>query len=276
MLRIDIDGARLTIVRFRDGSFNFNLPRAATRPPPQRPNPVPLRFALRVRNLQIELREPSAYDASAKDLRVGSVAIEASVDTGAVTQYRARGSFEERRLEPFTVGGRIDAVAGYAMHHAQAPRFPMRALANYLADTPAVRILAGEGRNFDARLYALGVVPNATPSYHVSLRLDVNGGRLGINALAAPIENLRARLEVIDNAFFVRGAHATLAGIHLRIDGGAYDFTGALTGGAKLRLASREPAISPRYGKRLRSRADSRFPERRDLACSCTGRSTTR
>ncbi len=236
LLRIDIDGARLTIIRFRDGSFNFNLPRAAARPPPERLNPVPLRFALRVRNLQVELREPSAYDASAKDLRVGSVAIEASIDTGAVTQYRARGSFVERRPEPFTVGGRIDAVAGYAMHRAQAPLFPVRALANYLADTPAVRILAGEGRNFDARLYALGVVPNATPSYHVSLRLDVNGGRLGLNALAAPIENLRARLEVIDNAFFVRGAHATLAGIHLRIDGGAYDFTGALTGGAKLRL----------------------------------------
>ncbi len=236
LLRIDIDSARLTIVRFRDGSFNFNLPRFAVNPAPRRANPVPLRFTLRVRNLQVELREPSAYDASAKDLRVRSVAIEASVDTGRVTQYRARGAFEESSLEPFTVGGRVDAVAGYATHHAQARRFPVRALANYLADTPAVRILAGQGRNFDARLYALGVVPNATPNYHVSLRLDVNGGRLGLNVLAAPIENLRARLEVIDNAFFVRGAHATLAGIRLRIDGGAYDLNGALTGGAKLRL----------------------------------------
>ena len=70
---------------------------------------------------------------------------------------------------PFTIVGTIDAERGYAMHRARAARFPLRALANYFADTPVVRILKGRARNFDARLFAFDVQPNVAPSYHVNL-----------------------------------------------------------------------------------------------------------
>ncbi|MGB8908282.1 MAG: translocation/assembly module TamB domain-containing protein [Candidatus Cybelea sp.] len=234
---IQIDGAKLTLLRFRDGSFNFNIPRAPSGPPvPQPSNPVPLRFSLRVRDAQVELREPAAYDVSAKYLRVDGITADASIDTAALTRYQASGAFEQARREPFTLSGRSDAIAGFAMHRARAPYFPVRALANYFADTAAVRILGGEGRNFDARLYALGVEPGETPQYHVGLRLDVDSGRLALTALAAPVENFRAHLELVDGTFFVQGARAALAGIPLRIDGGVFDITGALTGAAELRL----------------------------------------
>ena len=233
---LEVDGAKLTLLRFRGGSFNLNLPHPAPRTAPQRLNPVPLRFTIRVRDSQIELREPTAYDPSAKDLRVTGITLDASIDTATVTQYRARGAFEERRPEPFAIAGRVDAVAGYAVHHAAAPYFPVRALANYMADTAAVRILAGDGRNFDARLYALGVSPNEAPHYHASLRLDVEAGRLALQSLAAPVVGIHARLEVVDSTFFVRAAGGSLAGIPLAFSGGVYDFTGALTGRAQLRL----------------------------------------
>lgn len=234
----EVDGAKLTLIRYKDGSFNLSLPSggAAAPPAPQRINEVPIRCSLRVRDTQIDLREPAAYDASARELRVTGITVDAAVDTAGVTHYRASGAFQERRAEPFTIAGRVDTRAGYAMHHAQAAYFPARALANYFADTAAVRILGGEGRNLDARMYALGVEPNVAPHYHVSLQLDVNGGRLALPALAAPVEGLNARLQVIDNAFFVREASANLAGLPLHIEGGAYDFTGALTGRAQLRL----------------------------------------
>ena len=238
LLGVEIAGAKLTLIRFRDGSFNLTLPRAAAQiPAPQRLNPVPLRFWVRARNVRIELREPAAYDPSARVVRVEGIAAEGDVDTAAVTRYRARGAFAGTRVEPFTVAGRIDARAGYAIHHATAATFPMRELANYFADTPAVRVLGGTARNLDARVYALGVEPNAAPNYHVSLHLDVDGGRLALQAIDAPVENMRARLELIDNAFFVRGASATLAGVPLAITGGAYDFDGSVTGRAQLRLA---------------------------------------
>lgn len=234
--RIDVIGAKLTLIRFRDGSFDIAIPQGAPARGPQRINAVPLRFALRVRDARLELREPYAYDPSAKVIRVQGIDVDASVDTAQTTQYRATGAFAEAVPEPFAVAGRIDATAGYAMHHATARYFPLRALANYFADTAAVRVLGGNAHDFDARIYALGVTPEVSPAYHVSLRLDVDGGRLALQTLSAPVEQMRARVQLVDNAFFVREAHGVLAGIPLTFTGGAYDFDGSVTGRARLRL----------------------------------------
>lgn len=234
---IEVDRPRLTLIRFKDGSFNVAIPSGgAPAPAPLRVNPVPIRFGFRVTDARIELREPSAYEASAKRLRVDGIVVDGLIDTAAVTRYTVLGAFEESRREPFTIAGRIDAIAGYAIHHARAAYFPARALANYGADTPAVRVLGGEARNFDAKLYALDVMPNQSPHYHVGMSLDVRDARLAIVALAAPVEHLNAHLGVIDNAVYVRDASAGLAGLPLHIDGGVYDFTGGLTGKAQLRL----------------------------------------
>lgn len=234
---IDVAGARATLTRFRDGSFSIGFPQSgAAVPGPQRVNPVPLRLHVTLRDAQIELREPSAYDASAKVIRIAGINADADVDTAAITHYSVRGAFVRESPEPFTIVGTVDALRGYALHHAHATRFPLRGLANYFADTPQVRILHATAENFDARLYSLGVAPNLSPSYHVSLSVDVRDGRLALAALSAPIEQFRARVELVDNAFYVDRADAVLAGIPLRIVGGAYDFTGALTGAAQLRL----------------------------------------
>jgi len=234
---VDVAGARVTLTRFRDGSFDIGLPRSGPAVPgPQRVNPVPLRLHAKLRDTQIELLEPTAYDPSAKVISIEGIDADADVNTAAVTRYRVNGAFELATREPFTIVGTVDALRGYAIHHAHAARFPLRGLANYFADTPQVRIQQATAQNFDARLYALGVAPNASPSYHVSLSMDVRDGRLALAALSAPIEQFRAHVELVDNAFYVDRADAMLAGIPLRIVGGAYDFTGALTGGAQLRL----------------------------------------
>lgn len=230
-------GIRLTLTRFRDGSFNLSFPGAAPASGPQRVNPVPLRFHARIADAQIDLREPTAFDQSARDVRIERIEADGDVDTAETTRYRISGAFEERKAEPFLVRGKIDAVAGFAMHRATAARFPLRALANYFAQSPDVRILRGEARDFDATIYALGVQPDVAPSYHVSLRLDVADGRLALTTLALPIDHINARLRVVDDTFFVDGAGASLAKIPLAIRGGIFDLTGRLTGGAKLRLA---------------------------------------
>jgi hypothetical protein len=235
---IEITLAKLTVVKFRDGSYNFNIPGAGPPGPPlpQAPVTVPLRFFVRMHNASMELREPGAYDVSAKDVLIRDFNVDASVDSAKVTSYRASGMFRERANEPFTIVGRIDSIRSFAIHHAHAPRFPLRALSNYFADTPAVRILRGRARNFDARLYSLEVQPNVAPSYHVNLTLDVDGGRMALSSLAEPIEGIRGHLQLVDNAFFLKRVDGTLAGIPLEITGGIYDLTGELTGGAQLHL----------------------------------------
>ncbi len=236
LLGIDVSDATVTLTRYRDGSFNVSIP-GGPAVTPSRVNPVPMAFSVRVRGLRFELREPAAYDESARSVRIGGISVEGKIDTAAVTKYHVSGAFETRRHpDPFTVDGRVDAIRGYADHRARARVFPLRALANYFADTAAVRVLRGAARNFDAEIYALGVVPNVAPEYHVSLSLDMEGGRIALQPLAAPIDSVRARLHVIDNVFYVRHATAMLTGIPLSIEGGVYDLTGGLTGRQQLRV----------------------------------------
>jgi TamB, inner membrane protein subunit of TAM complex len=238
LLGIEVSDATVTLTRYRDGSFNVSFPQGGPAPAAApRVNPVPIAFSVRVRGLRLDLREPAAYDESARSVRIGDIDVDGKIDTAAVTEYRASGAFvTRRRSDPFTIAGRVDAVRGFADHRARARVFPLRALANYFADTAAVRILHGAARNFDAEIYALGVVPNVAPEYHVSLSLDMEGGRIALQSLAAPIESVRARLHLIDNTFYVRNATATLTGIPLRIEGGVYDLSGGLTGRQQLRV----------------------------------------
>jgi len=237
LLAIEATGARLTLTRLANGGFDLPIAQSGPASGPARVNSVPLNFAFGVRDASVELREPNAYDETAHNVRIDAVDAAGTIDTAGLTSYRVTGDFHEHRLEPFRVIGKIDAVAGYAMHHATAARFPLRALANYFAQTPDVRILRGGARNFDALVYALGVTPNAPPQYHVTLRLDVRGGSLALTPLALPIDNVSGRMRVVDNAFFIDGAQATLAGIPLHIRGGVYDLAGRVTGVAQLRVA---------------------------------------
>ncbi|HXM05907.1 MAG TPA: hypothetical protein VN936_00520, partial [Candidatus Acidoferrum sp.] len=238
---IDVDAAKLSIVRASDGTYNFlgppprnGLPQAQL---PFEVDNVPVRFTLRMRDTSVELLEPAAYDSSARRVVIDGFTVDASIDTAAVSRYRARGAFAgSRREDPFTIDGTMDAVRGYAMHRARAARFPLRALANYFADSPVIRVLKGRARNFDARLYALDVRPNVTPDYHANLQLDIDGGSLALAMLAAPVENVRGRVQLVDDTFFLRRVDARLAGVALHITGGIYDFGGGLTGSPQLRL----------------------------------------
>ncbi|MGB6521312.1 MAG: hypothetical protein WBE83_06045, partial [Candidatus Cybelea sp.] len=89
LVDVDAAGIKLTLTRFRNGSFDIALPGAG--PPPAGPQPVnavPLRFHARVRDVQVELREPTAFDQSARTIRINGINGEASVDSAAVTSYR--------------------------------------------------------------------------------------------------------------------------------------------------------------------------------------------
>ena len=237
LLGVDANGIRITLTRLANGEFNVPIGGGGAPSGPQRPNGVPLNFTFHIADAAVELREENASDESARSIRIDNVAANGNLDSAGVTQYRVTGAFQERRSEPFVVTGKIDTIAGFAMHHATAQRFPLRALSNYFAQTPDVRILRGGARNFDALAYAMNVVPNVAPEYHVSLRLDVNQGRLALTPLAEPIDDVVGRMRVVDNAFFIENATARLAGIPLTIRGGVYDLAAGLTGHQQLRVA---------------------------------------
>jgi hypothetical protein len=237
---IDLLGAEVTVERFPDGGFNFTPPSPAPQfvATPQRPsvNPVPWRFTVSVKDSSLQLREPSAYDRVARDIKVEDFNGNADVDSAHRTHYSSKAAFHTEPPEPFTIAGTIDAVRGFAMHRARARRFPLRALANYFTDTAAVRILCGHARDLDARLYSLEVEPNVAPSYHANLKVDIDDASMALATLDAPIKSVRGRLQLVDSTVFLRHMHATLTGIKLHLAGGIYDLLGTASGQPQLRL----------------------------------------
>ena len=97
LLGAELSGARVTLTRFRDGTFNLSLPQSGPAVPlPERTNPVPLHFSLRVRGLQLELREPAAFEESAKTVRVRDVSADGNGHASAFIDVAVQVNLGER------------------------------------------------------------------------------------------------------------------------------------------------------------------------------------
>ena len=159
------------------------------------------------------------------------------------------------------------------MHRARAARFPLRALGQLLrlfADRPDHQ---GEAPATSTRACIRSTCgPTSHAAYHANLQLDIDGGGLRLAALDAPLENIRGRLQLVDDVVFLRHMHASLAGIPLHLAGGISDLAGDLDGPSRsCASASTEPATSRACAERLRLRATSRSPGRFGLGVLVEG-----
>ena len=224
---IAIASPEFTAVHHRDGTYNIILPNGgpAGVAGPNRPDPVPLRFDVRVRDGRATLIDQAEFarDKSAQQ-RILNIAADATIDSSARTHYAATGALEDVAPQPFRAIGTIDLARGYAIHHLQAKAIPIRTIGNFVINSAALRILAGTARNVDARLYALDVVPDAPIDYHVGATLDISDGQLYIKSLALPLDRIRGRLQIVDNEFFSKHLQGTLAGAPVDVAGALFDF----------------------------------------------------
>lgn len=224
LVGITIDHPQITIVHHRDGTYNLASPRGGAPGQAGRPDTVPLHFYMRVRDGQASLVNEYSFYKEARLQRVVGITANVSVDTATRTSYHIAGAFKGRRDEPFHAAGAIDYIRGYALHHVRAAAIPIKTIGNYVINSPSAHILAGTARNFDAKIYALGIEPNVPFTYHVSATAYFSGGQLFINGLRQPLENMRGILHVFDGGLGTRSMDATLGGIPVKIAGAIFNF----------------------------------------------------
>ncbi|MDQ2680882.1 MAG: translocation/assembly module TamB domain-containing protein, partial [Candidatus Eremiobacteraeota bacterium] len=224
LLGVTIDHPQITIVHHKDGTYNLKPIAPGSGGGPGRPTEVPLNFTLRVRDGSASVIDTYQYDKDARLQRLHNINVDLSVNTSARTHYTVSGAFIDVKDEPFHGRGTIDVVRGYALHHFEAASIPIKAIGNYIINSPAARILAGTAKHFDARIYALDLKPNQPIAYHVNAIADISDGQLFINGLAQPIESIAGRLQIFDGGLDVRQLEATLAGTPVRIAGAIYNF----------------------------------------------------
>jgi hypothetical protein len=223
---IALDHPTITLIRHSDGSYNVSLPGGKSAAPsaPSPVNHVPFRLFVRVTGGAIAIRAPTAMDPQARSFGLQGVDLNADVDQFARTHYTLAGTIAGVGGAPFSGSGTIDVARGYALHHIAAASLPMRAIANYFINSDAARILGGNARNIDLRLYSLDVHKYEPVNYHLSANLDISNAGISTIGLAVPVEHLRGHLQVIDDAFFTQGIDGTLLGAPLHIGGAMYDF----------------------------------------------------
>jgi hypothetical protein len=225
---VTIASPEFTVVRHRDGTYNIILPTggAPSSGPslPQRPDPVPLRFDVRVRDGRATLIDQAEFARDHSSQRILTISADATIDSSARTHYVATGALEDVVPQPFRAVGTVDLARAYAIHHLQAKAIPIRTIGNFVINSAALRILAGTAHNVDARLYSLDVAPNAPIVYHVGASLDVADGQLYIQSLALPLDRIRGHLQIVDDEFFSKHLQATMAGVPVDVAGGLFDF----------------------------------------------------
>lgn len=225
IVAITIDRPQVTIVHHQDGSYNIK----AVSPGgggggPGRPSPVPFNFTLRVRGGSATIIDTYQYYKEARLQRLRNIDVDLAVNTSGRTHYTIGGAFIDVKDEPFHGSGTIDVARGYALHHFVAATIPIKAIGNYVINSPAARILAGTAKHFNARIYALDVLPNQPIQYHVSAVADISDGQLSINGLAQPLSNISGRLQIFDGGLGARRLDATLGGSPVQIAGAIYNF----------------------------------------------------
>lgn len=220
-----VNRPQLTIIHHRDGTYNISGPGSAGTPSAgARTNGTPLSFSARIRDGSATLIDEHQYYAEARLLRVHKIDAELSVKSDERQHYVVSGALIDKRDQPFKFVGTVDYQRGYALHHLSAAAIPLKAIGNYVINSPAAHILAGTAKDFQAQIYALDVRAGQPVHYHLGATAKLSDGQMYINGLAKPLDSMHGTLRVFEGGFATPDLRATIAGTPVAIAGGIYDF----------------------------------------------------
>ena len=196
---VTVDSPDVTIVRHADGSFNV----PQLQPPANNGRAqTPLILRAVVRNGSIEVVNESPYaKPSDRRMYVRDIDADAGIASSEHSQYVIAMRYGERleRLYPVRGRGEIDLQRGYIDQRWKAAELPVTAAANFVINSPSLRLDSGMLQSVDARYFALGA-PGGTLTPHFAAGATLTGASLSVaGSLAAghgrarPARRLRER-----------------------------------------------------------------------------------
>jgi hypothetical protein len=209
---LTIYNPQITVVHNADDTYNLPHMRKGG---PARPNGTPLNFKMRVIGGTIAVIDHTRLDTGARHLTIQNVNVAANVDTAARTQYVASMAYNDAgRLYPINGRGTIDYALGLNDQQWTAAHLPLPQLINYALNNANLRMRAGFLDNLNARYY--GAI--AATAY-------LRGGRVTMQGVNAPIENVHGPLDVTSDALTTPHIDASIAGAPIVVDGAIYDLS---------------------------------------------------
>ncbi|HEY9180539.1 MAG TPA: hypothetical protein VIO32_07450, partial [Candidatus Baltobacteraceae bacterium] len=203
---------RITLVHNPDGTYN--LPHLG-KGGPARGGGTPMNFTMRVVDGTVAVIDNTRLDPKARRLSIRNVNVAANVDTAAQTHYSASMAYVDAGVAyPIDGHGTIDNALGLNYQRWTAAHVPLPQLVNYALNNANLRLRAGFLDNLDARYYG-----------KIAATADLRGGRVTMQGVTAPIENVRGPLDVTSAGLTTPHIDATIAGAPINVSGAIYDLS---------------------------------------------------
>lgn len=231
---LDIEGARLSIVRRPDGSFNVPLPHLGG----NGKRSAPYRFRATVRDVAIAIDD--RYHRKPQRLTINNVRGDFDIDTLARSRYTAQATYvEDGRRYPINGRGDVDVHAGVGVQRWTAASVPLARIAAVALNSATFTLAAGTARDVELRMNSLAV-PGGPLHDYVTGGARLQDARFQIGGLARPVRDVNGYVALYDDGLVLQNVRAAIAGVPMHLDGSIYNLSAprlriAVTGRGDLR-----------------------------------------
>ncbi len=220
---VEIDRPKITIIHYKDGTYNFKLPpsNAANK---SQPFQIPKIRAV-VKDGSVGILDETRIFAHSRRLTIENIQLAADVDprrrsrlSGGLTILEQGGKF------PFSIAGTLDETRGYELSRVTAKTLALAPLLDYALNSTTLHVSNGVLNDIDARFYGL-LDKHGVMQRHVSATANLDHFQPYLGGIAKPLRDGRGSLRVYDNGLTIPKVDGSIAGVPVRIAGAIYDLS---------------------------------------------------
>ena len=218
---VEVDRPKLTIIHYKDGSYNFKLPPSN---PKQRAAPFTIpAIRLVLKDGSIGILDETRIFRHSRRLTIENIQLWADVDphrrshvVGGLTILEEGGKF------PFSGAGTLDEARGYELSHIRAKTLALSPLLDYALNSTTLHVSGGVLNDIDARFYGLRDA-HGVMQRHVAATANLDHFQPYLGSIAKPLRDGRGSLRVYDDGLTIPKVDGSIAGVPVRIAGGIYN-----------------------------------------------------
>ncbi len=211
---------QITLIRHKDGTWNYSLPSPSKNAAPG----PPMDFDGRISNGSATIIDESQGVPGARELHADAFNADLHMHP-ARSQYRIAANYiESGRVYHVSGNGDINPSAGYSAQHIHVPPMPIARLVDFGMNSPSMHLASGEITGTDLRIVGLPDGKGGLQS-HIMATTLLRDVRVAVGGLGKPLRDVHGRVDVYDNGMIFDGVDGTLANVPLSMRGGIYDLS---------------------------------------------------
>ena len=220
---IEIDRPKLTIVRYKDGTYNFALPKNNGQNN-NKPFTIP-KIRLAIKDGSIGIIDETRIFEHSRHIAIEDVQLAADVDPRRRSHAVAGFTLlEEGGKFPFSAVSTFDEERGYELSRLTAKTLAVAPLLDFALNSTTLHIAGGVLNDLDARFYGFSG-KGGTMQRHLSASANLDHFQPYLAGLAKPLRDGRGSVRVYDDGLTIPKADGSIADVPVRIAGAIFNLT---------------------------------------------------